>query len=256
MAFDFVNKVIEEMIQNNIMFKEIIEEGEYYVSDIIKQDEYTNRSGQKIIKASNYNINKVLTELFENDTIPILGKRKIKNIENNDIEDKELVIIGNKGIQEIIPNADSIIRAYANSYYWVNNKLYDNDSRNLGYISELQTKLTYLLKANIIEYMQNNIININSANENFFNSSLNKFRKLGVNTDGKMELSVLSKIINIPIIVYDNYYNVKYIYNNGDIIFKPENFEKFISNKNNIFIKFDFDGSTIIPNRISSIYFL
>jgi hypothetical protein len=126
----------------------------------------------------------------------------------------------------------------------------------LGYISELQTKLTYLLKANIIEYMQNNIININSANENFFNSSLNKFRKLGVNTNGTMELSVLSKIINIPIIVYDNYYNIKYIFNNGETIFKPENFEKFISNKNNIFIKFDFDGSTTIPNRISSIYFL
>jgi hypothetical protein len=256
MAFDFVNKVIEEMIQNSIKFKEIIEEGEYYVSDVIKQDEYTNRSGQKIIKASNYNINKVLIELFENNTIPILGKRKIKNIENDDNEDKELSIIGDKAIQEIVPNADSIIRAYANSYYWVNNKLYDNDSRNLGYISELQTKLTYLLKANIIEYMQNNIININSANENFFNSSLNKFRKLGVNTNGTMELSVLSKIINIPIIVYDNYYNIKYIFNNGETIFKPENFEKFISNKNNIFIKFDFDGSTTIPNRISSIYFL
>jgi hypothetical protein len=256
MAFDFVNKVIEEMIQNSIKFKELIEEGEYYVSDIIKQDEYTNRSGQQIIKASNYNINKVLTELFENDKIPILGKRKIKIIDNTDNDDKELIIIGDKAIQEIMPNADSIIRAYANSYYWVNNKLYDNQSRNLGYFSDLQTKLTYLLKANIIEYMHNNIININSANESFFNSSLNKFRKLGVNTDGKMELSVLSKIINIPIIVYDNYYNVKYIYNNGDIIFKPENFQKFLSNKNNIFIKFDFDGSTTIPNRVSSIYFL
>ena len=256
MAFDFVNKVIEEMIQNSIKFKELIEEGEYYVSDVIKQDEYTNRTGQQIIKASNYNINKVLTELFENDTIPILGKRKIKNIENESIDEKELVVIGDKAIQEIIPNADSIIRAYANSYYWVNNKLYDNESRNLGHISDLQTKLTYLLKANIIEYMQNNIININSANENFFNSSLNKFRKLGVNTDGKMELSVLSKLIKIPIIVYDNYYNIKYIYNNGETIFKPENFEKFISNKNNIFIKFDFDGSATIPNRISSIYFL
>jgi len=94
------------------------------------------------------------------------------------------------------------------------------------------------------------------SDKNFFNSSLNKFRKLGVNTNGTMELSVLSKIINIPIIVYDNYYNIKYIFNNGETIFKPENFEKFISNKNNIFIKFDFDGSTTIPNRISSIYFL
>ena len=256
MAYDFVNKIIEEMIQNSIKFKEIIEEGEYYVSDIIRQDEYTNRNGQKIIKASNYNITKVLTELFENDKIPILGKRKIKNIENDENNDKELVIIGDKAMQEIIPNADSIIRAYANSYYWINNKLYDNDSRNLGYISELQTKLTYLLKANIIEYIQNNLININSTNENIFNSTLNKFRKLGINTDGKMELSVLSKIINIPIIVYDNYYNIIYIYHQGENIFKPENSQKFISNKNNIFIKLDFDGSTTIPNRIFSIYFL
>ena len=265
MAFDFVNKMIEEMIQNSIHFKEIIEEGEYYVSDVIKQDEYTNRNGQKIIKASNYNINKVLTELFDNNSIPTLGKRKIIKIVTDDNDNKDIVVIGDKMIQEIVPNADSIIRAYANSYYWVNNKLYDNESRNLGYIGELQTKLTYLLKANIIEYMQNNIININSANENFFSSSLNKFRKLGVNTNGTMELSVLSKIINIPIIIYDNYYNIKYIYSSGQNIFKPdfsekseksEKFEKFISNKNNIFIKFDYDGSNAIPNKISSIYFL
>ena len=32
-----------------------------------------------------------LTELFENDKIPILGKRKIKNIENDENNDKELV---------------------------------------------------------------------------------------------------------------------------------------------------------------------
>jgi hypothetical protein len=256
MAFDFVNKIIEEMIQNSIKFKEIIEEDDYYVSDIINQDEYTNRNGQQIIKASNYNINKVLTELFENDNIPILGKRKIKQINNEEIDGKELVIMGDKAIQEILSNADSIIRAYANSYYWINNKLYDNESRNLGYTSELQTKITYLLKSKIIDYMQNNIININDANNNFFSSMLNKFRKLSINTDGKMELVLLSKIINIPIIVYDNYYNIKYIYNSGENIFKPENFQKFISNKNNIFIKFDFDGSTSIPNKISSIYFL
>ena len=51
LAIDFVNKVIEEMIQDSIKFKEIIQESNYYVSDIVDHTQYTNRSEQKIIKA-------------------------------------------------------------------------------------------------------------------------------------------------------------------------------------------------------------
>jgi hypothetical protein len=136
--------------------------------------------------------------------------------------------------------------------YWLNNKLYDIESRNLGYFSPLQTQITYLLKANIIDYIQNNIIKNNDANDNFFTSTLNKFRKLSVNTDGKMELTILSILFNTNIIVYDNFSNVKIIYSNGKE-YPPESIDKFETNKNNIAIKFYYDGSSI-PKKIFSLY--
>ena len=262
LIYDFINRIIEELIQNNIKYKEIMEDGEYYVSDIIDVHMYSTRNSQKILKATNFNVQKLLGELFETNNIPILGKRQIAKRKAN-LEDinlgKELNNIGNQYTQEIITNTDSIIRAYVNSYYWVNNKLYDTESRNLGYFNDLQTKLTYILKAHIIDYIQNNLFKTNDANSNFFSSYINKFRKLSVNTDGKMELSVLSKIINIPIIVYDNYMNVKYIYSNGEVPVNPESIKNYTSGdsqQNNIHIKFDLTSSTLIPRIIYAIYYI
>ena len=42
MVIDFINKIIEELIQNDIQFKELIQEGTYYVSDIVDLTQYTN----------------------------------------------------------------------------------------------------------------------------------------------------------------------------------------------------------------------
>ena len=268
MAIDFVNRVIEEMIQDSIKFKEIIQEGTYYVSDIVDYNQYTDRDNQKIINASNFNINKLMSELFGKEKIPTIGKRQINKI-NNDLIDEEypeLIELGKQLLQEIIPNKDSIIRAYVNSYYWINNPLYDIESRNLGYTNELQTNLTYLFKANIIDYIQNNLQKGDPSikkylekyfknDKNFFESSLNKFRKLSYNTDGKVELFILSHLINIPIVIYDNYSNVKYIYLQGEIPVNSETIKTFTNEKKldkTIFIKFDFDNSNTIPRNIYS----
>ena len=273
LAIDFVNKVIEEMIQDGIKFKEIMQESTYYVSDIVDYSQYTFRNDQKIIKATNFNISKLMSELFGKDKIPTIGKRQIKNINMNkqDIEEdfQELLELGKQYIQEIIPNKDSIIRAYINSYYWINNPLYDVESRNLKYTSTLQTSLTYLFKANIIDFIQNNINddkNIKSYiekyfknNDNFFESSLNKFRKTSFNTDGKVELFILSHLIDIPIVVYDNYSTVKYIFLQGEIKVTDETIKQFTSDKNlnrTIFLKFNFDNSKTIPKNIYSIYYI
>ena len=262
-AIDFVNRIIEEMIQDEIKFKELIQENSYYVSDIINYAEYTNRSDQKIIKATNYNIKKLMEELFGQNKIPIIGKRKIRNIFNVDEEFPELIELGKQLIQPIIPNKDSIIRAYVNSYYWTNNPLYDIQSRNLGYISELQTYLTFLFKADIIDYIQSNLdkphINKYFKNDkNFFNSTLNKFRKTSFNTNGMIELFILSYIIHKPIVVYDNYSNIKYLFLQGEIEVTPKTIQIFTDEKNlnkTIFLKFDFDNSSTIPKNIYSIYY-
>jgi hypothetical protein len=279
-AVDFVNKVIEEMIQDGIKFKEIIQESNYYVSDIVDYTQFTNRDGQKIIKSSNFNIQKLMSELFGKDKIPTIGRRHLIKNFLQPLEDiyPELIELGKQLVQEIIPNKDSIIRAYINSYYWMNNPLYDIESRNLGYYNDLQTSLTYLFKANIIDYIQNILFNPDISNqatdnmqikkylqkyftsdENFFESTLNKFRKTSYNTDGIVELFILSYLIPNPIVVYDNYSNVKYLFLQGVISVSAETIKNFTSNKNinnTIFLKFDFDSSNIIPKKIYSIYYI
>ena len=272
LAIDFVNKVIEEMVQDSIKFKEIIQDSNYYVYDIVDNTQYTNRNDQKIIKASNFNINKLMSELFGKDKIPIIGKRKMTKMFGEIIEENqpELIEMGKQFIQMIVQNKDSIIRSYVNSYYWINNPLYDIESRNLGYLNDLQTNLTYLFKANIIDFIQNNLnkgdqeikkyLEKYFKNEtNFFESTLNKFRKTSFNTDGKVELYILSHMIPIPIVVYDNYSNIKYIFLQGEIPVNAETIKKFTSENNlnkTIFLKFDFDSSTTIPKNIYSIYYI
>ena len=150
----YINKVIEEMILNGIKFKELIQEDNFYVSDIVDYTQYSNRPYQKIIKTSNFNIKKIMSELFGENNIPKLGRRnKIKKVE----EYKDLIELGKQLIQEVKNNDNSVIRAYVNSFYWINNPLYDIESRNLGYFSDLQNNITNLFKAYIIDYIQNNI---------------------------------------------------------------------------------------------------
>ena len=269
MAVDYVNKVIEEMIQDSIKFKEIIQDGSYYVSDIVDYNQYTIRPNQKIIKSSNFTLNKIMSELFGKDKIPIIGKRQMITKEDQIIEEDypELIELGKQLIQPIISNMDSIIRAFVNCFYWINNPLYDDDSRNLGYVSDLQTSMTYLFKANLIDFIQNNrnnalvnkyLINYFKDEDNFFESTINKFRKSSFNTDGKIELFVLSHLVDYPIVVYDNFSNVKYIFLQGEVKVSSETIKSFTKEdklNKTIFIKFDYDGSNKIPKNIYSIYY-
>ena len=232
MAIDYVNKILVGFIEDDIKFKEIIQEENYYVSDIVDYSLFTNRPNQKIIKTSNFNIKKIMSELFGKDNIPSIGKRKINNnIINIDNEEYILLELGNQYIQEIINNNDTILRAYSNCYYWINNSLYSKESRNLGYNSTLQTQIVYIIKAKIIDFIQNNKNNKKFEKlkesfydkKNFFKSSINKFRKTNVNTDGKIELLVLSYLFPIPIVVYDNYSKVKNLYLQGEISLTEKN---------------------------------
>lgn len=269
MAADYVNRVIEEMIQDGIKFKELLQEGSYYVSDIVDYTQFSYRPNQKIIKSSNFNINKIMNEIFGKDKAPIIGKRQLLFKNDQIIEEDlpELIELGKQLIQQIEPNKDSIIKSFVNCFYWINNPLYDNDSRNLGYTSDIQLLLSNLFKANIIDFIQNNknnkeinkyLINYFKDEENFFESAINKFRKSSFNTDGKVELFILSHLIDLPIVVYDNFSNVKYIFLQGEIKVTNETIKNFTSDiklSKTVFIKFDFDSGNKIPKIISSIYY-
>jgi len=240
-------------------------------------------------------MNKLMSDLFGKENIPTIGKQKIRKIKRDIIDEiyPELIQLGKQFIQEIIPNQDSIIRAYINGYYWINNPLFNIKDRNLGYISDLQTTITYLFKANIIDFIQNilemntskknnettdikwqtdafksvhmskNIIkfikNYFNTDTNFFESALNTFRKTSFNTDGKVELFILSHLITLPIVVYDNFSNVKYLFLQGEIDVTPETIKKFTADdtlQKTIFLKFEYDTFNLIPKKIYTIYYL
>ena len=210
-----------------------------------------------------------MSELFGQDNIPIIGKRRHKNLFQQIVKNDttELIELGNQFIQPIVNNNDTIIRAYVNSYYWINNPLYDSSSRNLGYSSTLQTQITFLMKSLIIDFLQNTnnhkklpkkIKEKFKIKENFFKSYINKFRKTNFNSNGIIELTILSHIFDHPIVIYDNYSNVKYLFLKGQVSVKKDTIKTFtdLSKKNNtIFLKFDFEGSKDVPNQVYSIFY-
>ena len=264
---NYINRIIEEMVVDKIKFKELIQEDNYFVSDIINYNEYTERKDQKIIRTSNFNLKKIMRDLFGKENLPKIGRKNTKKDDINIEEDyPELIEYGNQLIQPIMNNSDSVIRAYVNSLYWINNELYDKESRNLGYFSELQSQITYLLKAQIIDFFDYNKNNPQFKNifqkffpesSNFFESALNKFRKSVINSDGKIELIILSYIFEYPIIVFDNYNLVKYIFDKGEKTV-PNNLKlndsKYSNTNKVIKIKFDLENFNIIPYQIYSIY--
>ena len=264
-AVEFVNKIMEEMILNNIQFKEIIQESNYFVSDIVDYNMYTSRPKQKIVKTSNLNIKKIMGELFGKEKIPIIGRKRISRKDEVNVEEDypEMIEVGDTMIQPIIGNMDSVIRAFVNSLYWINNRLYDKESRNLGYVSELQTQITYLLKAQIIDYIMKNKENTKLIKElkdffknesDFFESTINKFRKTNINTTGEVELTILSYIFDYPIIVYNNYNQLIHIFNNGKKPVSKESTKKYENEKDTIILKFEYESGNKIASKINAVY--
>ena len=82
------------------------------------------------------------------------------------------------------------------------NPLYDKDSRNLGYESELQERLTNLFKASLIDYLVGNVfndelkkdiskyieLNKNLLSKNIFTGTLSRLRKNNFNTNRKKNI--------------------------------------------------------------------
>ena len=263
-VIEYVNRVIEDFILKNVSYKEIIQEDNYFVSDIVDINDFTNRDNQKIIRNDNLSLNKIMNELFGNESAPQIGKKK-KDFYEYD-EQVEMEEIGDNYSQEIISNSDSNIRAYVNGFYWLKNPLYYKERRNLGYKSVVQDNLTNLLKAKIIKKIQDmesidskdSKINIPKElikyfeNKNEIESKLMDFAKSRLNTKGTLEFYVLSLIYDIPILLFNKYNEIIEVYDNGKII-KDKNKTKY-SYKNSIKIKHDVSEDIKTPKKIYVLY--
>ena len=264
MAKDYINKILYEIVRDNIEFKELIQEDDYFISDIVDFSIFNERPNQKIIKSNNFNLQKILKTELNYDNIPVLGKKRFNmNIENN--FEEELNIYGDIYIQLVVPNNNSVIRSYVNCLYWITNSLYNTSSRNLGYKSKLQEQITNLLKYKIVEFIQNNRDNTKFSKfinkqfpkkKNYFSSNLNKFIKKTVNTDGSIELYILSILYDFPIILFDKYNNIFKVYLQGKVYdSKFKNFKKNSVLKNSIIIKMEFEDNSNVPKNIYSVYY-
>lgn len=274
MIVTFVNRISEELALNDLKAFEIMKIGDYFVSDIVDRNRFTHVPGQKIIRASSSNIKRTLQELFGRDNIPNIGKRKTqKSIDVNYLDlniQNPMIDMIDTLIQKIIPNNITFFRAYANGYHWIKNNYYDNDSRNLGYYSPLQSDLANNFKALVIDWLsdpnkKNKItqdmidnMGVRKASQDRVREFINRLSNDVVTTsNGITELSVLTKInSDIPIIIRNDTDTVIHILDAGKHYEKPDLKQvKDYKMKDCINMKYEYVGNSSVPDIIEIIYY-
>ena len=270
MVIQYINRISDELAYNDVKAYEIMKIGEYYVSDIVDRNHYTHIPGQKIIRESSTNVKNTLSQLFGNNT-PTIGKKKVSYDVNDDIINAQnsMININHTFIQKIIPNNMTIFRAYANSYYWIQNTSVDIISRNLGYYSNNQTNMANYFKSDVIGWLGDGnkyiyitpIMFSNMDTQKTISNTINGFiSKLTLdvsNTSGIVELTILSMLnTKYPIIVRNEYNKIIHIFDKGTHHIEPDNSIITKYNFNNcINIKYEFTNNTNTPDNISSIYY-
>jgi hypothetical protein len=275
----FINKISEELASNDRKALEILKIGDYFVSDIVDYNKYTERSSQTIVRNTGSNVKKILTDIFGKDNIPQIGKKKIgKIIELNYQqinEDQPIRDMKNYYVQKIINNNMSFYRAYANAFYWLENEYNDIESKNIGYYSPLQTEMASYFRGNIIDFIMNENNKDIIDNILFEHFNIKKKKNYIINyitriasdnntvTDGFVEFFIMS-IINpqIPIIIYNDSNKIIIGFNNGKVIKDTKEIEKYKNNNKTINIRFTYFLNTptvgelkYIPDIIELLFF-
>jgi hypothetical protein len=266
LVIQFINSISNELGRNDFKAFEIRQIGNYFVSDIVDLNNFSHRDGQKVIRSDNSKINDLLSQLFGSHK-PIIGKKRFKQ----DIsfidqlnKDNPLIDIGNMYIQNIIHNNISIFRTFANSYYWINNPIYNTSIRNLGYYSENQTNIANYFKSEFINWLDNldniKLIQLNKIINKYFLNKIN-FKQLQLDTinnpenitNGIIELFILNQLYKIPIVIYDKNNHIALFFSNK---LYDSNFPQDIltHNPNYINIKYTMDNNLFIPDNIESLY--
>lgn len=270
MVIEFVNKISGELINNDHKNMEILQKGNYAVSDIVDYSRYKERKGQKIIKSTNNTINKAMSDIFGNDFMPKIGRRKIAKAiqsEYQEINDtNQMQTMGDYYTQSIIEDNLSLFRAYANGYVWLKHKHYDLNSRNLGYISELQTNIANYFRGKVVEWLydKSNRDMIKEQLSNYMDTKkpnyiihyINRMvNEQVITTDGLVEFFVLNQIHKIPVVVYDRYNTILFVID-GKIYEQDTVPEKYKTNlKSYINIRYVTMSMSKIPINIEISYY-
>ena len=272
MLVDYVNQVSEEFLQGELKAQEILQQGNYFVSDIVNYNIFTERPGEKIIISSSTNLNKILAEIFGKENIPRIGKRRTKMDAALDYDqlnlDNQPKDIGDWYIQNIIENNNTIFRAFANAYYWLLHPFNDQAVRNLGYYSSLQTSLSSIYKGQVVDWLldSKNTAEIQTLGPYIKYGKIIEFA-ITMSMDSQtltncfLELYTLSKINETIIYIRDENYNIIYVfhptlgfvydYQTESKAFAMGQYKSF---KKSITIRFIYFTKNISPDKIEVMY--
>jgi hypothetical protein len=207
MLDQFIVRLSNEINFNPIKRQEILRKNTYSVPDIYQYDFFTSKKNEKLIKTSNLTIDSILGEIYGENNIPIIGKKRLikKNLE---IEIFPPKIFGSK-IEQLVKKENGLYRTIINGYYWIKNKLMDAEYRNLGYESSLQNDIINLFKGKIIKWIfdENNLQRLYKY---FDIKSIPQMKEKLVSNEPldtmyKYEIYILSDLLDCKINVYNQY---------------------------------------------------
>ncbi len=277
---EFIKKLSVELVEQDIKAYEILREKKYFVSDIVDYNNFTEKPGQRIIKSTNTNLQKILTDIFGKEHVPKIGRRYLSRKTEIDLQtlllENPLKDVKDAFVQNVIPHNYSIFRAYVNGYYWIKHELYTPDTRNLGYYSDLQNELVNLFRSIIIDWLNvpDNIIYLTELDEKtktiinnpilyitkesnkelIINSYIVKLMDNSIETNfGLFELFILKQIHQIPIVIYTNGIT-KYFISDAIKEFSPKNQENKYNKSKYICINLDIPEKLPYPNVVETIY--
>lgn len=254
---DYVNRVAEELVQNDIGAQEILNIDDHYVADVVNYNVYQERPEEGIVVGSSKRTAKILDEFFGKANAPIMGKKRnmvdlFQDYDNlnkiNPLKESDEWFI-----QNIMEHNNTVFRAFANGYFWLLHPYETSEYRNLGYYSLLQTELSNIYKSQIIDWLRDktNLAKIKSMEKYFGSRKDDTLDSFIVNlstsiksiTSGIIELYVLSILYDVAIIVHDQNY---------EIIFDSRKENKISGEE--IHIRFIHSSNNAVPDKMEIMY--
>jgi len=203
----YVKRLSNEIVYNVIERQKILKRYPYSVEDIYNYDFFSSKENEKILKTSNLTIDTILKEIYGENNIPNIGKKKLLKV-NAETELYPPKMFGNN-IEQLVKKDNGFYRSIINSLYWLKNPLLEIEYRNLGYDSTLQNDIVNLFKGKIIQWLleENNLHKLYSK---FNIKYIPQLKEKLVSEDSldsmyRYELYILSDILKYKIIVINQY---------------------------------------------------
>ena len=227
----FTNKLVDELLNNPLKRAELLQIDDYYVSNIVNREIFTERNKQQIIREDAVSFKKTLYNVFGKSADPIIGKKinKINLLDKTYIELNEqnkLNFYKTYFIQNIKVNDNTLFRAYANGFFWIKNSYENIEYRNLGYFHPLQTDLSNYMRSIAVDNLlkldndavKNKLLQQFIKNTKQYSYNLYKYPKLYTIAIPEL-LALQMQYSDIPIYIYDYNYIKLYILDNVNIIY-------------------------------------